>query len=65
MVHHTDPQTLDLLDLHQWSFFVLARDELKQIAHNGWSVSLIRLKGAGQAPIPYAVLSERLGADPK
>lgn len=64
MVHHTDPKTLDLLDLRQWSFFVLTRDELKRIARNGSSVSLSRLKEAGQKPISYNALSNRLAATP-
>ena len=60
MVHHQDPETLDLLDLRQWSFFVLNRDELQEVAKNRSSVSLVCLQKAGRPPLSFAELPEHL-----
>lgn len=40
LLHHQETETLDILDLNQWSFYVLSKDELKAITKNGNSTSL-------------------------
>lgn len=40
---HKEPETLDLLDLDQWDFFILTRDEISEITKDGNSVSLSKL----------------------
>lgn len=57
-VHHTDTETLDLLDLNQWSFFILSKEELGRISKNGNSISLARLNKEGCTSVPFSKLSE-------
>lgn len=57
-VHHTDPETLNILDLNQWSFFVLSREEIQRISKNGNSVSLTRLKKEGCNSVSFNQLSQ-------
>jgi len=44
LLKHKDPETLDILDLSQWSFYVLSKEELSIIADNSSAVSLYRLE---------------------
>lgn len=59
-VHHTDPETLNILDLNQWSFFVLSREEIKEISNNKSSVSLARLARNNIQPISFQELPDHL-----
>jgi hypothetical protein len=40
---HQDHSTLDILDMNQWEFYVLSRDEINTMTKGGDSVSLTRL----------------------
>jgi len=44
LLKHKDPDTLDILDMSQWSFYVLSKEELFIIADNSSAVSLYRLE---------------------
>jgi len=44
---HQDHGTLDILDINQWSFYVLSKDEIQRISKNGNSVSLSKLEKEG------------------
>lgn len=42
--NHKDPETLNLLDMNQWEFFVLSRTELRDVSKNASSISLVKLQ---------------------
>lgn len=44
LLHHQETETLDILDLNQWSFYVLSRGKIEEITKNGNSISLVRLE---------------------
>lgn len=53
LVNHKDPKTLNLLDLNQWSFYILTKEELKNISNNGSSISLAKLEKCNILPLRY------------
>jgi len=53
LVNHKNPETLDLLNLDQWSFFILTKEELKNISNNSSSISITRLENNNYTPIRY------------
>ena len=55
---HKDHATLDILDMDQWDFYVLSRDELKEISNNGSSMSLVKLKKSDIEPISFNELAD-------
>lgn len=44
LLRHQDHATLDILNMDQWCFYVLSKDELRDVSKNGSSVSLARLQ---------------------
>jgi len=58
LVDHKDIETLDLLDLEQWSFFILTKEQLKNISNDGSSISLTRLEKNDVASIKYLEVKE-------
>ena len=44
LLHHKETETLDILDLDQWSFYVLTKDQLQDISNDGSSVSLVKVE---------------------
>lgn len=44
LLKHKDHNTLDILDMKQWCFWVLTKDKIKEITKDGNSVSIIKLK---------------------
>lgn len=57
-VDHKDIETLDLLDLGQWSFFILTKEQLKNISNDGSSISLTKLEKNDVASIKYVEVKE-------
>lgn len=57
-VDHKDIETLDLLDLEQWSFFILTKEQLKNISNDGSSISLTKLEKNDVASIKYVEVKE-------
>lgn len=53
---HQDHATLDILDMNQWCFWVLTREEIKEISKNGSSVSFARLQKLGIEPVCFSDL---------
>ncbi len=43
LVNHKKTDTLDILDLNQWEFYILSRDKIREISNNGKSLSLSKL----------------------
>lgn len=58
---HQDPDTLDILDLDQWCFYVLSREQLKEISGNRSSVSLALLKKSNIEPVPFGKMHDKIG----
>jgi len=50
---HQDHATLDILDMDQWCFWVLTKDEIKEATKNGNSISLTKLEKLGIEPISF------------
>ena len=55
---HQDPETLDILDLDQWCFYILSREKLKEISGDKSSVSLYLLRKHNIDSIPFSSLRE-------
>lgn len=54
---HQDHGTFDLLDLNQWDFYVLSRQEIINVTKKRNSLSLKALLKGDFHPTPYAVIS--------
>lgn len=56
LLDHQVTDTLNILDLNQWSFYILSKDELKAITKNGNSVSLQKLLKNGISVVNFGGL---------
>lgn len=54
LLMHKDHKTLDILDLDQWAFYVLSKDQLSELTNNGNSVSGIKLEKNGFTSLAFA-----------
>ncbi len=54
---HQDHATLDILNMDQWSFWVLSRKKIMEITKNGNSVTLTRLEKNNIKPIQFLQIS--------
>lgn len=57
---HQATETLDILDLDQWCFFVLSRDDVSRISKNGNSVSLYNLEKNKIKPVSFNDLKKKI-----
>lgn len=55
---HQEPDTLDILNLDQWCFYILSKEQLKEISNNRSSVSLSLLKKHSVQPVHFSHLNE-------
>ncbi|MCH8986709.1 hypothetical protein IIA94_00875 [Patescibacteria group bacterium] len=62
LLKHQDPATLNILDLNQWTFYILAREQLKDISRNSSSISLARLQKFKLEPVHFAQMKETISA---
>jgi hypothetical protein len=60
LLHHKETETLDILDLDQWSFYVLTKDQLQDISNDGSSVSLSRVQKSVICPVIFKALKESI-----
>ena len=60
LLKHQDPETLNILDMNQWCFYVLPKDELKRITKNGKSISIGKLEKHNIRPIHFTELKDRV-----
>ena len=58
LLSHQDKQTLDPLNMDQWSFFVLATSQLDQACSTQKSISLHRLIKIGAKELTYETLAD-------
>lgn len=54
---HQDHATLDILDMEQWCFYVLTKEEIKHITKDGNSISLRRLNKHNVEPVSFIDLA--------
>ena len=57
---HQDPVTLDILDLDQWCFYVIAKDKLKEITKSGGSVAIKKLEKNDIVPVSFGELEKTI-----
>lgn len=58
--HHREHASFSVRDLGQWTFYVLTRDELRDVARDAKSVSIATLIKGGVAGVPYSDLCESI-----
>ena len=56
LLKHKETDTLDILDLDQWCFYVLSKDQLKEISGDKSAVSLFRLEKSDTKPVHFSEL---------
>jgi hypothetical protein len=59
---HQDHATLDILDIDQWCFYVLSREEIKRITKDGNSISLQRLNKHNISPNSFNEIKQTIVA---
>jgi len=59
---HQLVETLDILDLDQWCFFVLPKEEVARISKNGNSVSFYALEKNNINPVSFGELKEKINS---
>jgi hypothetical protein len=55
--HHKEHSSFDILDMRQWSFYILTRSRIAQIASDGKSVSIGRLIEHDVIPVAFTDIS--------
>lgn len=56
LLRHKDHATFNILDLNQWIFYILTRDEIAAVTNNGNSVSSDKLEKNGFYGVPFAAV---------
>jgi len=56
LLRHKETETLDILDLDQWCFYVLSKERLKEISNDKPAVSLTRLERNDVEPVNFSNL---------
>lgn len=51
--HHKEHASFDILDMKQWSFYVLSRESIAVLTNNGMSISLSKLISNDVAPVNF------------
>ena len=57
LLDHQEPTTLDILDVDQWSFYILTKDNIKEITKDGDSISLSKLNKNNIKPYHFNQLT--------
>ena len=60
LLKHQDSETLNILDLDQWCFWVLSREQIKELSKNGGSISLVALQKKGILPVEFGKVREEV-----
>ncbi len=60
LLHHKETETLNILDLNQWSFYVLSKEELRIISDDSSGVSLYRLEKHNIQPVQFGELQRAI-----
>lgn len=62
LLKHQDPNTLDILDMDQWCFYILSRHQIKEVSGNSSSISLARLEKHKISPVYFSGVEKRVVA---
>lgn len=62
LLHHKETDTLDILDLNQWCFYVVSKDTLSTVSNNKSAVSLSRLEKHDIKPVSFDDLKSKIQA---
>lgn len=62
LLKHKETDTLDILDLDQWCFYVLSKKQLKVISDDKSAVSLSRLEKCNVTPVKFHELRELISS---
>ena len=62
LLTHTDYDTLDATNLQQWCFYVLTRDQVREITGNKNDISLTKIERHGLTPVSFAGLRTAVDA---
>ena len=60
VLHHKETETLDVLDLDQWSFYVLSKEEIKEVSGDSSTLSLAKLNKSDIPISNFSKLRERI-----
>ncbi len=60
LLDHMDTETLDILNLDQWSFYVISKEQLRDIGKNRNAISLVVLKKNGIPAIKFDALKQHI-----
>lgn len=62
LLHHKESETLDILDLNQWSFYILSKEKLKAVSKNRGAVSLVLLEKNNIKPTSFEEIKKSIEA---
>ena len=57
---HKDHETLDILDMNQWCFWVLTKDKLREVTKDRSSLSMVKLQKLGIEPVAFNDLANKI-----
>lgn len=57
LLMHKDPKTLNILDMDQWVFYVLSRDQLRLVSNDSSRVTLAHLMKHGSKEVGFSDLA--------
>ncbi|MBI2473941.1 hypothetical protein HYV70_05320 [Candidatus Uhrbacteria bacterium] len=60
LLNHMETETLDILDLNQWCFYVLSKETLKVISRDKSAVSLSTLQKHNVEPVGFDALKTKI-----
>jgi hypothetical protein len=60
LLKNQDPANLDILDMDQWSFYVITKEKLKEISKNRSAISLTRLEKNNIEAISFSELKNTI-----
>lgn len=60
LLNHKDTETLDILNLDQWCFYVLSKETLKKISKDRSSVSLVLLNKNNIESVSFDMLKKKI-----
>jgi hypothetical protein len=60
LLHHKDPSSLNILDLSQWCFYVMTKNQLESVAKGSCSVSLTTLEKSDIKSVSFEELKNKI-----
>lgn len=60
--HHKEHASFDILDMNQWSFYILTRDRIAEITNNGMTVSIAKLQNNSVDPVAFTDIQHTINS---